>query len=175
MHISVLLTIQNRNSERLKYRCEMLIGHNQKWKLNTPQNMQAYMVSYTFCSKLANGSWLVGKTKKTLVWTLCVVLRGCLFCVCLCICGDVYVDGSLIEKSWWLEPFIKAMWRSRTASGSYNVASNPSLPQRPGPGWQPKAIFTTLLLTSLRFSFPPFFRHSPIEFFFFNETQRAIL
>lgn len=88
--------------------------------------------------------------------------------VCVCVCGTVYLDGSLIEKSWWLGPRIKGLQRSRTASGSNNAASNPSLPQRTGPGWQPTAIFTTLLLllTSLHFSFPPFSCHFPVGFCF---------
>ncbi len=92
-----------------------------------------------------------------------VCVCACMY-VCLCVCGGMYIDVSLIEKSWWLGPCIKGLRRSRTASGSNNAASNPSLPQRLGPGWQPTAIFTTLLLTSLHFSFPPFFCHSSIEF-----------
>ncbi len=107
------------------------------------------------------------------LWHPCCFKRlHVLVCVCVCVCGSVYVDGRLIEKSWWLGPCIKGLRRSRTASGSNNVASNPSLPQRLGPGWQPTAIFTTLLLTSLRFSFPPFFYHSPIEFCLLKKKKK---
>lgn len=85
-----------------------------------------------------------------------LVLAHVHVCAHMSVCGNVYLDG--IEKSWWLGPCIKGLRRGRTASGSNNVASNPSLPQRPGPGWQPRVIFTTLrlLLTSLHFTPSPF-------------------